>query len=102
MLPERQITVTAHTLSSSEIGLRITNTAKEGADRDIWFMVQYDSGEVRRFTQGHVIYGQAVDYVEAKIKADTTYCYVVWARDDSETGCRSKEPSGSVCARTNK
>jgi hypothetical protein len=92
--------VQAQSVSASQIGLRITNTAKEGSDHDIWFMVQDQSGNVRRFTQGHVNDGETVTYVVDQLQRKKNYCFEVWARDDSQTGCRSKKPSGWACAET--
>ncbi len=58
------------------------------------------SGHVVRFTQGRILDGDFAVFNLAKLQSNAQYCFSVWTRVDSTTGCRSQQPSGKVCAWT--
>ena len=98
--------VSATAINASTIQLKITNTAKEGTDHTIWFLVEDTSGNggafgnIQRLTPGHIGSGSSVVFNEGNLRANVYYGFRVWTRDDSPDGCRSKEPSGFVYALT--
>ena len=89
--------VNVKTLDRNTVELDIYNTAKEGSGRDIWFMINNNSGPVGSFTQGHIANGGLAIFNIGNLPANTQQCFQVWARDDDAQGCESEQATGKVC-----
>lgn len=92
--------VSAFAINSSTIQLKITNTATEGNEHKIWFLAQDAAGNVQRFSQGRILDGDFAVFNEHNLQANSQYCFRIWTRVDTISGCESKQPSGYVCATT--
>ncbi len=92
--------VSLYSIGNNTLQLKVTNTATEGSEHIIWFLAEDPSGHVVRFTQGRILDGDFAVFNLAKLQSNAQYCFSVWTRVDSTTGCRSQQPSGKVCAWT--
>jgi hypothetical protein len=92
--------VTVQALYSDVVEVSWANTAREGSDTNMWFMIEESDGTVTRVDMGNINYGQRAITVVEGLAPNKNHCLRVWARDDNIKGCRSKVPSAYVCAFT--
>ena len=86
--------MSAFATGPNTIQLKITNTATEGSEHTIWFLAQDRAGNVQRYTQGRILDGDFAVFNETKLTPNMEYCFRVWTRVDTISGCESKQPSG--------
>jgi hypothetical protein len=93
--------VAVHAIYRDAVDFDVTNTAREGGSgTHIWFGFDGGTDGVRWQDFGAMRYGQKAEYIFNKLTPNQNHCFRVWTRDDSDKGCRSKLPSGWVCAFT--